>query len=161
MNNERLLSTLKQDEGFRAKSYWDVKQWTYGYGCRAPGECSTITKEAAEELLQDHLDDAIAGFKRMFKGQEQKFNEVREEAFIQLIFNMGTGRVNGDVGLYSFRNTLGFIFKNRQVPWESVADGLKRSLWFRQIGKSGDTDGPGPEEGRGERIVRQIRTGIF
>ncbi|BCS54791.1 hypothetical protein [Geobacter sp. SVR] len=161
MDQTRLLDTLKQDEGFSSKSYWDKKQWTYGYGCKAPGEGATITREAAKPLLEEHLDTAIAGFKRMFRGHEYKFNEVREEAFIQLIFNMGTGRPDGNEGLYSFKNTLGFIFKNSDVPWASVADGLQRSLWFRQVGKSGDPDGPGPKEGRGERIVRQVRTGVF
>jgi hypothetical protein len=34
-----------------------------------------------------------------------------------------------------------------------VADGLKKSLWFRQVGNSGEG------EGRGNRIVRQVRTG--
>lgn len=161
MDKNRLMTTLKQDEGFRAKAYWDLKQFSFGYGCKAPGEGATISKEAASVLLEAHLDNAIEGFKRMFKGHESKFNECREECFIQLIFNMGTGRKDGNEGLYSFRNTLGLIFKNKEVPWADVAKGLKSSLWFRQVGKSGDTDGPGPKEGRGERIVRQVSTGIF
>ncbi|OHD24879.1 MAG: hypothetical protein A2Y38_16235 [Spirochaetes bacterium GWB1_59_5] len=161
MNKDRMMNTLKQDEGFRAKAYWDLKQWTFGFGCKAPSEGATISKKAASVLLEAHLDNAVIGFKKMFKGHESKFNECREECFIQLIFNMGTGRPDGNEGLYSFKNTLSFIFKNKEVPWASVAKGLERSLWFRQVGKSGDPDGPGPKEGRGERIVRQVSTGLF
>lgn len=153
MDFQRLIDTLKTDEGFRPVAYWDREQWTYGYGTRAPAEGATITREKAEIELQKHIDIAVDGFKRMFKGQEHKFNEVREECFIQLIFNMGTGRPGGGKGLYGFKNTLAFIFNNANVPWESVADGLKNSLWFSQVGDSGDG------EGRGKRIVRQVRTG--
>lgn len=162
MNRERIIDTLKDDEGFRSLAYWDKKQWTYGHGCRAPGEGATITRGAAAVLLQEHLDQAAADFARIFKGHESKFNEAREEAFIQLIFNMGPGRKGdpGAGGLQSFVHTLGHIFKNAVVPWESVAKGLETSLWFHQVGKSGDPDGGGPRPGRGERIVAQVRSGL-
>lgn len=162
MNRERVIGQLKKDEGFRAKAYWDKKQWTYGYGCRAPGKGATISEPDAAKLLEQHIDDAIGHFERIFKGHLHKFNDVRAEAFINLIFNMGPGR-KGDTGaggLQRFVNTLGFIFKNAQVPWSNVADGLKNSLWFRQVKDSGDSDGPGPDKGRGERIVEEVRMGI-
>jgi hypothetical protein len=160
MNRDRLIAQAKEDEGFCKKAYWDKKQWSYGYGCRAPGEGATITEPEAAKLLIAHVDDAIAHFNRIFKAHLQKFNDVRAECFINLIFNMGPGRPNGSEGLLSFKNTLGLIFNNREVPWGSVADNLKKSLWFRQVKDSGDDDGPGPDKGRGERIVEEIRKGV-
>lgn len=160
MNRERLLAQLKVDEGFISQARWDVKQWSYGYGCRAPGEGATITKQEAVKLLETKMEEAIADFNRIFKDHQAKFNDVRAECFVNLIFNMGPGRPEGSEGLLSFKNTLGLIFKNREVPWGQVADNLKKSLWFRQVKDSGDTDGPGPRKGRGERIVEGVRTGI-
>jgi GH24 family phage-related lysozyme (muramidase) len=162
VNKLRLLQQLKADEGFRAKAYWDKKQWSYGYGCRAPGEGAVITEPEAAKLVEAHMNDSIAHFERIFKAHRAKFNDVRAEAFVNLIFNMGPGSVghpeNG--GLMSFVNTMGLIFKNREVPWSQVADGMKASLWYRQVKNSGDDDGPGPDKGRGVRIVEEIRTGV-
>jgi len=161
MDEARLLKTLKGDEGFIPKAKWDVKQWSYGYGCRAPGKNATITEPEAAKVVAAKMYESIADFNRIFKGHTQKFNDVRAECFVNLIFNMGPGRPGGSEGLLSFKNTLGLIFKNKEVPWLDVAKGLKASLWYRQVAKSGDSDGPGPDEGRGDRIVRQVATGIF
>jgi hypothetical protein len=159
MDRARLFQRLKDDEGFRAVAKWDVKQFSYGYGCRAPGAGATITEPAAAKLLEQRMDGAIDDFNRIFVGQVQKFNDIRQEAFINLIFNMGPGRPGGSEGLLSFHNTLGLIFKTKDVPWDQVANGLKSSLWFRQVRGSGDDDGPGPDKGRGERIVAEVLTG--
>ena len=148
MDKERLLKQLKADEGFVAKAYWDKKQWSYGYGCRAPGKGATITEAEASKLIEAHMNDAIGHFERIFKGHTDKFNDVRAECFVNLIFNMGPGKPNGSEGLLSFKNTLGFIFKNREVPWGNVAEGLKKSLWFRQVGN------------RAVRIVNEVKTGV-
>lgn len=155
VHRDRLIQRLKDDEGFRPTAYWDVKQWTYGYGCKAPGEGATITREEASPLIEAHIDQATADFTRIFKDHLQKFNDVRAEAFINLIFNMGPGRPGGSEGLLSFNNTLGFIFNNKDVPWDKVAAGLKSSLWFRQVANSG------APPGRGNRIVKEILTGVI
>jgi len=162
INRARLLAQLKDDEGFRAKAYPDKKQWSYGYGCRAPGKDATITEPAAAELVKQHMKDAIGHFNRIFAGHLDKFNDVRAEAFINMIFNMGPGRKGdpGAGGMLSFVNTLNLIYKNKYPPWLQVAANLKRSLWFQQVDDSGDSDGPGPDQGRGERIVEEVATGV-
>lgn len=154
MNRQSIIDQLKEDEGFISKAKWDNKQWSYGYGCRAPGEGATITREQALPLLEKHIDSAIADFERIFKNHTHKFNDVRAEAFVNLIFNMGPGRPDGNQGLLSFHNTLNFIFKYKEVSWTAVAAGLKQSLWFRQVGKSGTPPG------RGNRIVDEVKTGL-
>ena len=147
INRERLLKQLKDDEGFISKAKWDVKQYSYGYGCRAPSGEATITEPAAAILLAQHMEHAIAEFERVFKDHLKKFDPLRAECFVNLIFNMGAGRPGGSEGLLSFKNTLGLIFNNKQVPWAQVAENLKKSLWFRQVGS------------RAVRICRQIATG--
>jgi GH24 family phage-related lysozyme (muramidase) len=160
MNRQSIIDQLKEDEGFRARAYWDKKQFTYGYGTRAPCANATISEPAACALLETRVDEAIADFNRIFQKHLTKFNDVRTECFVNLIFNMGPGRPGGNEGLLSFKNTLGFIFNNKDVPWNKVAEGLKNSLWFRQVKDSGDDDGPGPDQGRGERIVAEVFSGI-
>lgn len=156
MNRDRLLQQLKDDEGFCSKAKWDNKQFSYGYGCRAPGDGATITEPDAAKLLEQHLDQSIVDFGRIFQGHTQKFNDVRAEALTNMIFNMGPGAKghpeNG--GLLSFVNTMALIFNNKEVPWSQVADNLKKSLWFRQV------DDSGAPPGRGNRIVAEIRTGV-
>ena len=154
MDTTRLLETLKNDEGFSPKAFWDVKGYTYGYGCRAPGEGATISEPSAALLLEQRMDEAINDFNRIFKNDLAKFNDVRAEAFVNLIFNMGAGRPGGSEGLLSFKNTLGFISNNKDVPWDKVANGLKASLWFRQVGDSGTPPG------RGNRIVAEVASGV-
>lgn len=156
MNRERLLEQLKHDEGFQPVAAWDNKQFSYGYGCKAPGVGAKITEPEACKLLVQHMEQAIADFGKVFKGHEAKFNDVRAEAFVNLVFNMGPGAAghpeNG--GLLSFVNTMGLVFKNKEVPWDKVADGLKASLWYRQVANSG------APPGRGNRIVAEVRTGV-
>lgn len=154
MDVNRLFEQLKKDEDFTPVARWDVKQWSYGYGCRAPGKGARITEPDAARLLKVRMEEAIDDFERMFAGHEQKFNDVRAEAFVNLIFNMGPGLPDGSKGgLYSFKNTLKLIFENGDVPWEEVAKELKDSLWFKQVGDSGDPPG------RGRRIVAEITAG--
>ena len=154
MNRDRLMQQLKDDEGFQPVAKWDNKQFSYGYGCKAPCAGAKISEPAAAQLLAQHMDQAIADFNRIFAKDLVKFNDVRAEAFVNLIFNMGPGAPGGSEGLLSFHNTLGFITKNKEVPWQSVANGLKASLWFRQVGDSG------APPGRGNRIVAEVATGI-
>ncbi len=144
-----LLEQLKKDEGFSPKAYWDIKQWTYGYGTKAPGEGATISEEEASKELEKHATRAYNYFNIIFSGHVGKFNEVRKNAFINMVFNMGPGtKLKPEQGgLYSFVNTLNLIFNNEEVDWVRVSENLKKSKWYRQVGN------------RAKRIVKEIATG--
>jgi len=153
MDKVRLLKQLKDDEGFRSKSYWDKKQWSYGYGQRAPGKGATITREEADKSILPKIEECITDFEKIFKGHETKFQgeegAVRAEAFVNLIYNMGPG-VKGKPklgGLQSFQNTLGHIFDYDVVDWARVGYNLTMSKWYTQVG------------GRAKRIVKEITLG--
>lgn len=149
MDRERLVAQLKEDEGFISVAKWDVKQFSFGYGCKAPHEGAAITEPAAALLIEEHVNRALTYFNQIFKDHLDKFNDVRAEAFTNMIFNMGPGRKDdsNSGGLQSFKNTLALIFTNKTVPWDKVADNLKKSLWYRQVGD------------RAVRIVEEVRTG--
>lgn len=149
MDRKRLVEQLKIDEGFLAKAKWDIKQYTYGYGCLAPGKDATITRADAEIYLEKRVSQAITDFHNVFDGHEAKMNDVRTEAFVNMIFNMGPGsRKNPQIGgMLSFVNTLKLIFNNEIPNWKKVADNLRASKWFRQVGD------------RAVRICLEIETG--
>lgn len=140
INKERLIAQLKKDEGFSPRAFWDIKQFTYGFGCKALGKDSTITEAVATKKLVVRIGQSIHEFNEVFKGHEDKFNDVRAEVFINILFNIGRGNKSQPElgGLYSFKNTLGLIFNNKVVPWEAVARNLSFSKWDKQVGKRAD-----------------------
>lgn len=151
INKTRLINQLKKDEGFSAKAFWDIKQWTYGYGCKAPGKGATITEPEAADVLAHRVEQSIREFKQMFPGAlRDKFNDVRAEAFINMLFNMGMGSQAHPErgGLYSFVNTLSLIYDHYEVDWKAVAANLRKSKWYKQVGS------------RAVRICKEIETGV-
>lgn len=138
-----LINTLKVDEGFSYKPYWDNDQYTYGYGCKAPNADARITEEEACKLLKTRAQQSVNEFFVVFKGHEHKFNEVRQEVFVNMLFNLGMPK------LLKFRNTLACITKADDVAWSSVAKHLEDSLWYKQVGK------------RAVRLVKEIKYGVY
>ena len=63
---------------------------------------------------------------------------VRKAAVVDLVFNMGIAKV------LKFRNTLKAL---EQGHWHAAGQGLRASLWFKQVGQ------------RGPRIVGMIESG--
>ena len=150
IDKARLIAQLKKDEGFSPKAFWDIKQWTFGYGCKASKGGDTITEPEASVYLETRTKQSIGEFNQMFSGHENKFNNVRAEAFINMLFNMGMGSQAHPErgGLYSFKNTLGLIFNYLEVDWAKVAGNLKESKWAFQVGD------------RATRIIKEISTGV-
>lgn len=152
INKERLINQIKKDEGFTSKAFWDIKQFTFGYGCCAPNKDATITEAEASKILVPRIEQSIKEFDKMFPGEQgKKFNDVRAECFINMLFNMGMGQQGKPEkgGLYSFTNTLAHIFDYAEVDWSRVAYNLRQSKWFKQVGP------------RAERICKQIETGEY
>lgn len=149
INKDRLTEQIKKDEGFVAKAYWDIKQYTNGFGTKALSKDEVVTKEEASKRLDQHIQKAVAWFFVIFDGHLHKFNDVRAEAFINMIFNMGPGSKGKPErgGLFSFQNTLAHIFDYDVVDWKRVAYNLKQSKWYKQT------------QGRAKRICKEIETG--
>ena len=153
IDKQRLVEQLKKDEGFVAKAYFDIKQWSNGYGTKALNKDEVVSKEEATRRMLGKVEEAIISFQTIFKGHETKFQgeegSVRAEAFVNLIYNMGPG-VKGKPklgGLQSFQNTLGHIFEYDNVDWARVGYNLTMSKWATQVG------------GRAKRIIREITLG--
>jgi len=142
MNIERVIERIKQEEGFRPKAYWDRKQWTYGYGCKAPCEGAVITQPEAEKLLWRHILVAVGGFVDLFLGVPTPINEVRQECLVDMIFNLG------EDGVRKFRNMVREIMDKDPDDWTEIASHATESLWYGQVGN------------RAKRIVFELKTGV-
>jgi GH24 family phage-related lysozyme (muramidase) len=143
MNINAVVEQLKIDEGFSPKSFWDNDQWTFGYGCKAPGPEARITKEEALPLLTKRTQYAIDDFYDIYAGCAM--SEVREHALVNMCFNLG------ETKLRKFKKMNAAVRAN---DWERAGNEAENSLWFRQL----DIKDNGKEE-RGERIVRELREG--
>jgi GH24 family phage-related lysozyme (muramidase) len=138
MNKEAILKQLKEDEGFSAKSFWDFKQWTWGYGTKAPsGPGLLISEEDAEKELSEKVDVAIKGFVKIFEGCD--INETRQHALVNMIFNLGAA------GVLNFHNMVAAIQKGQ---WTDAANHARASLWYRQVTR------------RARRICLELQEGV-
>ena len=142
MDRDAIINQLKIDEGFSASAYFDRTQWTYGYGCCAPGQGSIISEETAAILLGRRVDQAIQEFHEIFA--DQPMDDVRQGALVNMVFNLGKGGVEG------FHNMIAAI---KADNWDGAADQAMDSLWYRQLKNSGNPPG------RSNRIVQELRKG--
>jgi GH24 family phage-related lysozyme (muramidase) len=143
MNIERLIERIKDEEGFSPVAFWDRKQWTWGYGTKAPGECARINSREAEVFLIDHIQQSIRDYKILFGKAGSEINEVRQECLVDMIFNLGYA------GVKKFRQMVEDINDNDPNDWAEVAEHAKDSLWYKQV------------KARAERIYLELRTGRF
>lgn len=150
MDVRGIAEQLKKDEGYSKVSFWDDAagggkgQWTYGYGCEAPGEGAEITREEAVEKLAARVEVAIREFEIVFFGVP--IDDVRAEALVNMIYNLGGPRFRG------FKRLIAAV---KLSDWGHAAYEAFDSLWFRQLSKRGLSSIE-----RSERIVWELLTGI-
>ena len=141
MDIERIVASLKKDEGFSPTAYWDVSRWSIGFGTLAPHGSAVISYKEAEAALMDALQEAIKDFETIFSDCRDIISDPRAEVFIQLLYNMGRKRVLGFPRMIHFA---------RLGMWMESAYELQDSKWFRE-----DLKG----NARARRLVRQLATG--
>ena len=141
MDKQVIIEQLKKDEGFSAVSFWDLQQWTWGYGTKAPsGPGLPISQEDAEVELDKYVDVAITGFKILFSGITTEINDTRQHALVNMIYNLGVR------GVSNFKNMMQAI---RVGDWKAAADHARKSLWYRQVTR------------RARRICRELERGVI
>ena len=123
----QLAESIRQHEGWRDKAYQDSEGiWTIGYGTNL--QELKIDKQQGEQWLELQIQEATLGAGRF--PEFALLNAVREDVFIEMVYNMGPGRVAG------FRNMLRAI---RDGEWEEAAIEMLDSKWARQVGRRART----------------------
>jgi len=142
MDKATIIAQLKKDEGFSPKSFWDFKQWTWGYGTKAPsGPGLPISKEAAEIELSAAVDKAIKEYHSLFSEVTAEINEVRQHALVNMIYNLGPK------GVANFKNMMRSIAQVK-AEWALAAEHARQSLWYRQV------------PSRAKRICNELERGV-
>jgi lysozyme len=137
MDIAKIIARIQLDEGFSSVSFWDYKQWTWGYGTKAPGPDAHIDETSARKQLVREICNAVNDYYNIF-GFTEEINEVRQRALVNMIFNLGAQ------GVKDFKKMCAAIYRG---DWEKAAEEAKDSKWFNQVGR------------RSRRIVEELRTG--
>lgn len=136
MDLAKLTDELVRDEGLRLRLYTcTAGKASIGVGRNL--EDRGITKTEAMLMLAHDIDDACADLDRnlpWWRGMDP----LRQRVLANMAFNLGI------VKLLGFRNTLAAM---KAGDYAAAADGMRRSLWARQVGA------------RADRLAQMMETG--
>jgi GH24 family phage-related lysozyme (muramidase) len=136
-DRDKLKARLKYEEGFSPVSFWDRKQYTWGYGTPAPKGGLLIDRAQADAELDKQIDVAIATYHNLFG--EYEVDTVRATALADMCYNLGQPTLS------KFHC---MIVAVKHGEWERAALEAKQSLWYIQT------------KDRAIAIVRELRTGV-
>ena len=137
VNLERILKSLKDEEGFRAFLYDDatglpIKRGsivkgnpTIGYGWNVT--TSPMSESEASMVLGNRIVLAAKDAASLVPNWVT-LNETRQDVLIDMAFNLGRN------GLFAFKNMLRAVNEGR---YDEAADEMMDSAWFIQVGKRG------------------------
>lgn len=99
--SQNMVDMIKDLEGFRATPYWDVNQWSIGYGSSCGTDRNnkpdlTVTEEEAEEMLVKELAETYG--KKVNKycasiGRQP--SQQQFDALVDFTYNLGSGWTSG------------------------------------------------------------------
>jgi GH24 family phage-related lysozyme (muramidase) len=96
--SKSLLEMIKAKEGFRAKAFWDHKQWSIGYGTQAKDGSEVVTKEEAEKRLSADVEKRKAYVLTFGKKNGYSWGEQQVDALTSFIYNLGYGALDQVTG---------------------------------------------------------------
>lgn len=130
--SDECIDVLKKYEGFSSKPYWDVSQWTVGYGTRCPSDkleeykANGITKEEAEKLLRNYVSKYEADLHYFEDKYSISFNQGQLDALILFSYNCGSG----------------WVYSPAQNFHQAIAEGATGNeliYWFSRWCKAGNS----------------------
>mgnify|MGYP003114949089 CR=1 FL=1 len=93
ISSDNLVDFIIGLEGFKEKAYWDVRQYTVGYGTKAKSKTEVITKEEALNRLNEELQVAKKAVDNLEKDYDEPFTEGQKNALISFTYNAGPGNL--------------------------------------------------------------------
>jgi len=121
--NDKLRALLIRHEGIRLMPYEDsVGKLTIGIGrCL---DDNGISMAEAEFMLANDVDWAIAEVRNVFSSEWPTWNEVRQNAMVDFMLNLGPVRFG------QFKKMISAIRAN---DWPRAAWEMRHSLWSSQV----------------------------
>jgi hypothetical protein len=89
--SEQLIQFVKQNEGFKAKAFWDYKQWTNGYGTKASSRNEVIDEREADRRLRQKAQEFYDIVVRFDQAHKYGFDNSQRDALTSFVFNGGPG----------------------------------------------------------------------
>lgn len=86
--DQGLVTFVKKEEGFKAKAYWDYKQYSIGYGTKANSSTEVITEPEAAARLTVEINAAWQLVKKVIPAGAPL---GVEQALTDLTYNAGSG----------------------------------------------------------------------
>lgn len=87
--SEDLIELVKSFEGFSANAYWDVKQWSIGYGTVST-KGATISREDAQAALEVEIAKIDTELNSFTAKNNLTLTQSQHDALVSLSFNCGT-----------------------------------------------------------------------
>lgn len=106
------IEFIKQREGFHPTAYWDVRQWSIGYGTSTNNKNERIDEIEAERRLRQRLRD---DFEPCVNSIGRKLPQGVYDALVSVAYNMGCGGLK------------------RTQLWRDTVAGKDGSQWFTNV----------------------------
>ncbi len=123
MDISKLKSMLIRHESLKLKPYV-CTSGKITIGCSRNLEDKGISREEADFMLDNDIQDAIKDLKEVFVDFET-FTENRQMALVDMIFNLGRA------GFEKFEKTIRFIWVG---SWKRASLEMLDSKWMAQVG---------------------------
>jgi len=130
--NNKLIATIKHDEGYREEIYFDTEGIPTGGFGHAFHIGSKLPQYIWELILEIDINIAETDYTRL----NLDLDEYRKNVIVNMLFNLGLPR------LLKFKKMLKAL---REHDYERAADEMLDSKWAKQVGQ------------RAERLAKTMR----
>ena len=135
------ISMIKSLEGFSATPYWDISQYTVGYGTRCPDEdyerymTEGITEEEAEQLLRNYVAGTESKLNSFADKYSLEFSQNQFDALIMFSYALGSGWMSqtGTFRSAVINGATGNEFIFAMAQWCRAAGQIRKSMIQRRL----------------------------
>lgn len=139
--SSNLVDEVIKYESFRSHAYWDVRQYSVGYGMAATSANQVVTVEEARVALEHRLNRDRNTVKNYGLVHGYNWNDCQLDALTSFVYNLGTGvlgsvtengtRTNDQIAdaMLEYNGTI--INGNKTVLQALVSRRNSESAWFR------------------------------
>jgi len=123
MINQSLLLFIIGLEGFSSCAYWDVSQWSNGYGTKAKDRWECIGKTEAKSRMVKHLElDS-----KHVLSLHPKATQGEHDGLVSFCYNVGQGGCAKAVKLAAMgkKDAAGWIMRSKIKQGSGYEEGLK------------------------------------